>query len=244
MSRGVLYIGFGDNFVKEMLFSAESVKVNCPTMHITVFSDREVDSEFVDECRLIEVKHIRAKVDYIQFAPYDETIFLDTDTIVDHDISEMFGILEKYDFAMCHDLARKRENVSKLIPEYDDIPYAFSEVNPGVMVFSKNERVDSFFSNWRELFYKYFNVWPYEQPTFRVALWQSDMSLYILPIEYNVRGKNVREKAVNMHDEFGEGHLKARVYHMHADSKINQGQYDIQSVDEALEYCKKNYLEY
>ena len=28
VKKGVLYIGFGDHFVKEMLFSAESVKVH------------------------------------------------------------------------------------------------------------------------------------------------------------------------------------------------------------------------
>ena len=50
MTKGVLYIGFGANFIKEMLFSAESVKRNCPDMHITVFSDNEVDSDFVKLC--------------------------------------------------------------------------------------------------------------------------------------------------------------------------------------------------
>jgi len=243
MNKGVLYIAFGDNFLKEMLYSAESVKRNSPDMHITVFSDREVDSDFIDDCRLIEVKHIRAKVDYIQYSPYDQTIFLDTDTVVDHDISEMFGILEKYDFAICHDLARKRENVSKLIPEYAEIPYAFSEINPGVMVFNMNERVSKFFSGWRELFYKHFDKWPYEQPTFRTALWQSDVSLYILPPEYNIRSRTNREKQRKFHHEYGEDHLKPRIYHMHADN-INQNKYDVESVDDALDFCKNNFMEY
>jgi len=49
----------------------------------------------VDECRIISVNHIRAKVDYVDQTPYDETIFLDTDTLVNHDITEMYDILEK-----------------------------------------------------------------------------------------------------------------------------------------------------
>ena len=180
MNRGVLYIAFGDNFIKEMLFSAESVKRHCPEMHITVFTDRQVDSEFVDNCEKIDVGHLRPKVDYVHMTPYEQTIFLDTDTVIDHNLNEMFGILERYDFAICHDLARKRKNVSRLIPEYEEIPYAFSEVNPGVMVFSKTESVMSFFKLWREKFYTHFSRWPYEQPTFRIALWKSDMNFYIL----------------------------------------------------------------
>ena len=243
-AKGVLYIGFGDNFVKEMLFSAESVKKHNPDLHITAFVDRPIESEFVDTYRLIKVNHLRPKVDYIAFTPYEQTVFLDTDTIVNHDLQEMFDLLNKYEFAICHDMARKRENVSALIPEYSEIPYSFSEVNPGVMVFSKTKSVVSFFENWKKLFYKHFNSWPYEQPTFRVALWQSDMQFYIMPIEYNVRDERVREKAIKMHKEFGEDHLKPRVYHMHADTGINRGKYDVDSLEQALEFCKENYMKY
>ena len=244
VKKGVLYIGFGDHFVKEMLFSAESVKVHNPNIHITAFVDRPIESEFIDSYRLIKINHLRPKVDYIAYTPYDQTVFLDTDTIVNHDLTEMYDLLHKYEFAICHDMARKRDNVSALIPEYSEIPYSFSEVNPGVMVFSKTKNVVSFFENWKKLFYKHFNSWPYEQPTFRVALWQSDMSFYIMPIEYNVRDERVREKAVKMHAEFGKDHLKPRVYHMHADTGINQEKYNVDSLEQALEFCKNNYMKY
>tara|TARA_R100000008_G_C3568419_1_gene160533 strand:- start:66 stop:818 length:753 start_codon:yes stop_codon:yes gene_type:complete len=243
-NRGVLYIVFGDNFIKEMLISAESVKKHNPNMHITAFSDKKIKSEFIDKCVQIKVKHLRPKVDYVHLSPYDETIFLDTDTVVDRDITEMFEILEKYDFAICHDLARKRKSVSNIIPEYAQIPYSFSEVNPGVMVFKKCQAVDDFFKTWREYFYKYFNGWPYEQPTFRVALWKSKLNFYILPVEYNIRSKGNRDKQRKFNHQFGEQHLAARIYHMHADTRINQGKYEVKSLDQALEYCKKNFMDY
>lgn len=227
-----------------MLFSAESVKKHCPNIHITVFSDRTMKSEFIDNSISIEIKHLRPKVDYIHLSPYDQTIFLDTDTIIDHDVSEMFDILEKYDLAICHDLARKRKNIAEIIPEYKEIPYSFSEVNPGVMVFSKNESVMKFFNLWRVYFHKYRDRWQYEQPTFRVALWKSSMNFYILPIEYNLRSKANRKKQENLHHEFGEDHLKPRIYHMHADPLINQGKYDVKNMEQALNYCKSNFMEY
>jgi len=182
MNKGVFYIAFGDNFIKELLISAESVKKHNPDLPIAVFSDKPINSDLIDTWFPIQVNHLRPKVDYIHLAPFEQTIFLDTDTIVDHDITEMFGILDKYDFAICHDLARKRVNVSNLIPEYKEIPYAFSEVNPGVMVFKKTQPVLDFFKLWKEHFYKYFNRWPYEQPTCRLELWKSDLNFYILHV--------------------------------------------------------------
>jgi hypothetical protein len=244
MNKGVLYIAFGDNFIKEVLLSAESVKRHNPDLPITLYSDRKVESEYIDDNQIIEVRHIRAKVDYVHTSPYDETIFLDTDTIIDADITEMYGILEKYDFAICHDLARKRDNIINQIPEYKEIPYMFSEVNPGVMVFRKCDAVMNFFALWRKYFYKYFNRWPYEQPTFRVALWKSDLNFYIMPPEYNIRSKQNRQKQRNFHHQFGKDHLNPRIYHMHADMRINQGTYEVESVEQALEFCKKNFMEY
>lgn len=239
---GVLYIAFGDLYIREAMISAESVKFHNPEINITIMADKIFECDYVDSFLKIEAEHIRAKVDYIHKSPYEHTIFLDSDTVIDHDISEMFCILDKYDFAICHDYARKRDNISKLIPEYKDIPYSFSEVNPGVIVFKNNNRVQEFFSNWRDLFYKYHDIMIYEQPTFRVALWQSDMQLYILPPEYNARSKACREKSRKLHNRFGEEHLKIRIYHLHANEKISQGQFKYKTVEKCLKVCKKKVL--
>ena len=65
-----------------------------------------------------------------------------------------------------------------------------------------------------------------------------------MPVEFNIRSKGNRQKQRDNKDRFGEQHLTPRIYHMHADTRINKGTYEIKSVDEALEYCKKNYMEY
>ena len=54
MSRRVLYVAFGDKFIKEMLFSAECVKRHCPDMQMTVFTDRQVGPGGLQRsCRLV-----------------------------------------------------------------------------------------------------------------------------------------------------------------------------------------------
>ena len=247
MERGVLYIAFGDNFIKEMLFSAESVKKHSPDLHITVFTDRDVVSEFIDKCEIIEVSHLRPKIDYISLTPYEQTLFLDTDTIIDWNIEEMFDLLDNFDFAGTHDLARKRKKYSAVMPEYRDIPYAFSEINTGVLVFKKNEKVMNLFKDWRECFYKYYRHCPWDQASFRITLWKNildGLKFYVFPVEYNIRSKANREKQIRFHHEFGAEHLTPRIYHMHADTRINQGTYEIESLDEALRICKENFMEY
>lgn len=247
MSRGVLYIAFGEYFVKELLFSAESVKKHNPDLHITAFIDREIESDFVDEVRVIDVNHLRPKIDYIDQSPYEETLFLDTDTIIDYNIEDMFELLENFDLAITHDLARKRKKYSAVMREYREIPYSFSEVNTGVFVFNKNERTNKLFKDWREYFYKYYQYCPWDQASFRISLWKNcleGLSLYIFPVEYNIRSKANREKQRKFHHEFGEEHLRPRLYHMHADPRINKGTYEIESMEEALEYCKNNFMEY
>jgi len=247
MNRGVLYIAFGENFIKEMLFSAESLKKHNPNLPITVFSDIPVNSEFVDTWIPIKVGHLRPKIDYIDKTPYEQTLFLDTDTIIDYNIEDMFELLDNFDFAGTHDLARKRIKYSNVMPEYRDIPYAFSELNTGVLVFKKNEKVMNLFKDWREYFYKYQKYCPWDQASFRISLWKScleGLKVYVFPVEYNIRSKANREKQRKFHHEFGEEHLRPRIYHMHADTRINQGTYEIKSMEEALKICKQNFMEY
>ena len=247
MKRGVLYIAFGENFLKEITISAESVKKHNPDLHITAFVDKPIDSKFIDKCVLIKANHLRPKIDYIIASPYEETLFLDTDTIIDYSIEDMYDLLDNFDLAATHDLARKRKKYSAIIPEYRDIPYSFSEVNTGVMVFKKSDKTLNLFKNWRENFYKYYHHCPWDQPSFRISLWdaiQNGLKFYVFPVEYNIRSKANREKQRKFHNEFGEEHLTPRIYHIHADTRINKGVYEIETLEEALEIVKKNFMEY
>ena len=249
MSRGLIYVAHGEGFIKEAMMSALSVKKHCPNMNITLFSDVQLKTELFDNVIVMPKDKISLRGPKIRFSfqsPYDETIFLDTDTIIDHDITEMFDILEKYDFAICHDLARKRETVSNAIPEYSTIPYVFPECNTGVYVFKKNDNVENLFKTWEKYFNKYSGKFPYDQGSFRVAFWEcQDVNSYIMPVEYNIRSKMNREKQVKNHHLFGDEHLKPRIYHMHTDPNTIQGKgYSMTSLDEALNYCKKNHMPY
>jgi len=245
-SEGILYIAFNDAFVKEMINSARSVKQYNPNIKIAVMSNDLDDSEFIDYFIKINPSHIRAKVDYIGRSPFNKTIYLDSDTIINHKIDDMFSILDKYDIAGVHDFARKRKKYSDKIPEYGNIPYGFSEINGGVLCYAKNERTQQFFDIWKNYFYKYYNMTNgWDQVSLRISLWETSASLIHLPIEFNVRGSDNREKVNLPHirEENGQEHMVARIYHMHVDRNVHTGKYDV-SYEDAVKYCKERHYKF
>lgn len=236
MTKGVLYIFYGDpKYKNEAIVSAQSLKKFCSDIHITAFSDAKFESQYFDDVVLVKPTGVRSKVDYIWDSPYEETLFLDSDVIINRDISDLFSILVKFDLGVAHDLARKREKYSKMMPEYKAIPYSFSEVNTGVISFKKNERTRELFELWKKYYGRYqkrlFSSCPWDQPSFRISLWKSSASFYIFPQEYNIRSLANREKQNKFHHEFGEEHLAPRIYHMHHTQN---------NLEDALRYCIEN----
>tara|TARA_R110001592_G_scaffold206045_3_gene456737 strand:+ start:2090 stop:2851 length:762 start_codon:yes stop_codon:yes gene_type:complete len=222
IEKGFLYIAFGDAFTKEALMSIKSLK-RYNNEPVALFTDSDKTDEFeglVDIYGKIEPKHIRAKVDFISKTPFNKTVYLDSDTLIVRNISDMFDVLSRFDVALTNDYARKRTKYSKLVPEYKEIPYAFSEVNGGIMAYNDTQATQTFLAMWREYFYKYFketNGW--DQVSLRVALWRSNVRIHHFPFEYNIRSKGNREKQDRFKHEFGEQHMAPRIYHLHYENK-------------------------
>jgi hypothetical protein len=191
--HGIVYIAFNDAFVNEAKLSAESVK-RFSDIPITLFTDKKVNCKYIDDTKIIESDHIRSKVDFISESPYDKTIYLDSDTVIVRNISDMFDVLDRFDVGVTHDYARKRENYCN-IPEYHRIPYSFSEVNGGIMAFNDSNKVKAFFKLWKKYFYKYRDLTSgWDQVSFRISLWESEVNIHHYPPEYNIRPESIREK--------------------------------------------------
>lgn len=231
-NKGIIYIAFNNAFVQESFLSAESVKRFMPDIPITLFTDKDVKCDFIDDIIRISPKHIRSKVDYITESPYENTLYLDSDTVVMMDITDMFEVLKRFDVGFVHDYARKRDNYCK-IKEYADIPYSFSEVNGGIMSFNNSDNTKEFLSLWQKKFYEYKNATNgWDQVSLRIALWQSNVRIHHYPIEYNVRPSSIRDKVKRNHAQLGESHLEPRIYHMHYDHEVHNGIFNIKSLDD------------
>ena len=216
MKKGVVYIAFGDRYVDEVLFSAATLKA-VSDLHVTLFTDRKVASRNIDSVVEIEPDHKRPKVDHLPRTPYDLTLYLDSDTQIERDVTDVFAILDRFDLAAVHDHSRKSSRWASVIPEYDAIPYAFPEYNAGVVLFRKSPRLDGFFRLWQEHFHRYRKATKgQDQASFRIALWQSELQIHTLPFEYNVRNLHIRKKmAKRAKSPADESLLKPRILHWH-----------------------------
>lgn len=179
-SRGVVYIAMGQKYIQEAYYSVESLKVNTD-IAVTIFTNRNIHNELFDNVIFIEKTNLSFidKPFYMYRSPYENTLFLDTDTYIMSDISELFLLLENFDIVAAHEPNRFGAKIT-------EIPKSFIELNTGVILFNKSPKMKDFFQDWLAL-YQQNLTWMNDQPAFRLALYKSKLRLATLPPEYNCR---------------------------------------------------------
>jgi len=187
MKSGVLYIASESEYLVEAVQSMESLRKVMPNTPIALIADVEEKPPYVDH--LLDLNSIPSeysdKVFNIQRTPFEKTIYLDTDTTVNNDISEIFDLLDNYEIAVAHNDNRT------FMPgrEYPvtNIPDCFPEYNTGVIGFNQRS-TDELFNRWREIYSNYTDEDYYlDQPAFRKALFETDIYTATLPTEFNCR---------------------------------------------------------
>lgn len=109
-------------------------------------------------------------------------LYLDTDTYVCDNLSDLFEMLERYDFVGAHAPARSTTNTVGRIPP------SFPEINIGVLAFRNAPVVEALFRGWEARYDEHPNVYKNnDQGPLREALWHWPGRLYVLPPEYNMR---------------------------------------------------------
>ena len=197
MSRGVIYSCAGRiSFLNEAINSAKSVKKFLPNIKICLFHAYDetklnsVDTSIFDTIKKIDLDtemdqrftgHMRwflTKLYAITESPFQETLFLDTDTEIKKPISSLFDILKKFDIAIA-----PGPMTQPAIDKYDpiiDIPTEFPELNTGVILYKLNTKMKKFLTNWRDTFlHNKNNLYrPHgkggEQVSLRYLLWHDD----------------------------------------------------------------------
>jgi hypothetical protein len=200
----VLYVATGERHIREAAGSMESLWRHERGIPVTMYVDAPgrdhlsewgVPSPGEDVLEILDhpdPTYSWADKPRVMSQPGKElehVLFLDTDTRVCGPIREIFEILGTFDVAAAHAPVRlDRRQPASLA---DRVPAAFPELNTGVIAFRKTAAVDRFLERWRSLHLE--SVQAAEggplgdQATFRVALYESDLRLAVLPPEYNCR---------------------------------------------------------
>lgn len=188
MSKGIIYIASGEEYIKEAEKSAKSVKNHMPEVEITLYTDAENSPKVFDNTEILENSSgdFSDSILSPRMTPYDKNIFIDTDTFISENISGIFELLDKYELLACFDPTRTG------LVNHDfrfSGPDAFPQYNTGLIAYQDNERVKNLFRDWRNLFEDYKDKFRQNlnQPAFREVVYCSNIKIGTLPPEYNYR---------------------------------------------------------
>ena len=186
---GVLYIVTGEKYLHAAIHSARSVRKFAPELGIHLFTGDVNYPPLIenmgvfDTIEQIENPHRRSKVEYLKNSPFERTLYLDSDTEVVAPITQMYGVLDAFDMAICHAHWRNHVITSKVWNRA--LPPSFPQFNSGVILYKRNAKTTEVFEAWAKGFEQ--ARFPQDQVTLRETLWNSDIRVYTLPPEYNVR---------------------------------------------------------
>jgi alpha-N-acetylglucosamine transferase len=182
-TRGIIYVATGKKHCDEAVISARQVKKIMPDMSVTIFTDQEVPEGLFDHVKPAEPgeRGRKAKIRGMASSPYEQTLFLDSDTYMCQSCEDVFWPLERYDLAVVHEVYRNEY-------AFEHFPTSFPSLNTGVVALNNTPEVREFLQQWEDSYINHFSkLYPADQPAFRHCLFHSSLKFYILPPEYNFR---------------------------------------------------------
>ncbi len=185
---GFVFIATGERYLQEAATAVAQLRRTNPTARVCLITDRPNSPPFWDDVVQFPTPtfSFRDKL-AMRFCPYERFLYLDTDTHVVADLSEIFQLLDRFDFAG-HQLFEGHDCPLPGIPD------AFPEFNGGVLAFKRSPAVTDFFERWlvsydafralnRDGFEHYSNI--SDQKSLRKTLYESGLHLAVLGPEFD-----------------------------------------------------------
>jgi hypothetical protein len=110
-------------------------------------------------------------------------LFLDCDVLVLAPLGDLFDLTDRFPLSIAHDVRRRSDLIRK--GHGVETPYAFPQMNSGVMVYRNDDEMAAFFSEWKRRYDTSGEA--RDQITLKDLLWESDLRFYVLPPEFNLR---------------------------------------------------------
>jgi hypothetical protein len=192
MTRGIIYVAAGEPYLTEMRQSIISLRNYIPDIPITCYTDVPFEHDYIHENIILEdmVYDFADSILDKDMITYDQVIFLDSDTYICEDISDIFDILDKFDIAAVHNPERRPEFFEdESAYEAQGVPDSFPQYNTGVLGICNNRSAHELLDTWQRIYETTITDegFTFNQPAFREALYKTDVSIATLPSEYNVR---------------------------------------------------------
>jgi len=190
-TAGFCYVANTSRYLAEAKLSIQSLKRQIPSAKVCVIAPRDLwdgHPEVDDWCEPRLTDRTPIVKNDATLAPYDRVAFVDTDTRITGDLSDVFGVLDAFHLALAHEPTRGWD--------YETVAArSFCELNTGFIVFRNDPVMREFFDLWMAEYRigQEKQGLVNDQPAFRAALWKSQhIRLATLPSEYHcICGKPV-----------------------------------------------------
>ncbi|PZQ96645.1 MAG: hypothetical protein DI533_13675 [Cereibacter sphaeroides] len=182
MRDGIIYVAAGPGYLDLAIRSAASLKALNPGLPIDLYTDQAVTPGLFDHVRPIP-DGPTPKLAALPATRFERTLYLDCDTLCLAPLGDLFGVLERFELALAHDVRRTSALIREGVEERP--PYAFPQMNAGVMLYRRSDTMMGFLAEWRRRYVAAGR--DRDQPTLRDLLWASDLRFYVLPPEFNLR---------------------------------------------------------
>lgn len=180
--KGAILTAFGQRYVDLAHQVARTFRRTNPGLEIDLFTEAGVAQGVFSKVHVLPEIWARSKLDSMLHSRFQQTLFLDADLLVVADLSDIFGLFDRFDIAVAQDMYRSS---SKARGEYRrPFPNAFPQMNSGVFGFRRSEGMTAFLQAWKA------DVQSHgtgkDQPSLRELLWATDLRVAVLPPEYNL----------------------------------------------------------
>lgn len=182
MDKGFLYIATGERFIEEAKFSAQVTKHHMD-LPVTVISDRDVDSPYIDNV-IIDESPDRSFFDKprnLLKSPYEKTIYMDGDAFLLQPVPELFDLLDDVDLATAIDPNEYELRYLNNI-DFGDIPESVPLFQTGVIAY-KSKECREFIKNWIKIHQN--SSINRDQTSFRMAICGENINHMTLSNLYN-----------------------------------------------------------
>lgn len=185
MDNGVIYVATGPDFVDLAIASAKSLRLSNPALAVDLFTDdvAAIAPGLFDKVHRVPVLHDRAKLECLPLSRFARTLYIDSDTLVVGDLADIWDLLDRFDLAMTHDVRRASDLVRKGLTVAT--PYAFPQLNSGVILYRQCDATHIFFQDWARRYHR--SGVTRDQIILKDMLWMTDIRFYVLPEEFNLR---------------------------------------------------------
>lgn len=180
---GSLYAAVGEKFVRKAERSARSLRQVMPAIRLALASDCPTSGPFDRTLAIPGGDAYRAKILAMRDSPFDRTLFLDADTYVVAELSGVFRLLDRFDFALAH-------APNRVTMVLEDVPDSYPEFNTGVIAFRRTPPVQAALDAWLDEYDRLLPLEPpsKDQPSFRrVAFRMPELRIATLTPEFNQR---------------------------------------------------------